>query len=195
VSGGEPVLVSAEGGAIAVDDSDLYVATVSHVVRVPRDGSPSSEFSTAGATAIALDDTFVYLAQAGGVRRVAKSDPAQVVTLSPADYTHGYWWSPDRIALGPADVFFLQHRDASSPVCVVTKDGANAQCTKPIQGGRALSWNGALYFESSTAIEKLVDVTTSATSVIAAAERPTLWVDESSVWWLTKVGDLYRVDK
>jgi hypothetical protein len=77
----------------------------------------------------------------------------------------------------------------------VPKGGGDTTCTAPAKA-LDLLWSTALYFESETAIEKLIDIDAGAVPVGSTASPVnTFWVDDGNVWWLTLAGDLYRVDK
>ncbi|HSQ66684.1 MAG TPA: hypothetical protein VLM85_25865 [Polyangiaceae bacterium] len=200
VSGGTLTLRTVEAGALAVDDTDIYVAAPDHVSRTPRAGGPTVVIAGFGADTIAVDDAFVYLEKAYGVLRLAKSDPSQIATLAAPNYSAGYWWSSIWLAVSPTQVFFPSGSTTypNLPVCAVPKGGGDVTCTQPAEAPTRLVWDGALYFTAYPGIDKIADIDAGATQLasVTSHDAPfTLWVDDTSVWWLTLSGDLYRVDK
>lgn len=195
LSGGALSLVTSETGPIAVDHANVYIAEGDHVTRVPRPSGAPQLFVTQQLTDIALDATYVYLGRSGGVLRVAKDDPSQIVTLAPPEYLYGYWWDERQLALDDTRVFYVHPQSGGGDiVCAVPKSGGAPSCSAPTPEAQGLLWSSALFYLANGAIDELPTLAAPAIA-LATPNLATMWVDDASVWWLTTDGDLYRVDK
>jgi hypothetical protein len=187
-------------GELAVDDTDVYLSGKQRLTRIPRFGGSPTVIANHGGD-IAIDDTFIFLfSNDAGLLRISKSDPSQVTTMdAPPGYQYQSWWAVGRLALSPTAVFFTQITAQTTTVCGVPKLGGNPVCSSPLAGGSAASpivWNASVYFQTLNQIVRM-DSTTGATSTLVTAKLApiALWVDETSVFWITFDFDLYRIDK
>ena len=194
LSGGALSLVTSETGPIAVDHANVYIAEGDHVARVPRPSGAPQLFVTEQLTDITLDATYVYLGRSGGVLRVAKADPSQIVTLAPPDYPEAVWWDERQLALDDTRVFYVHPQTGGDIVCAVPKSGGASSCSALLPDARGLLWSGAFFFDDDGTIDELPRIATPPIT-LAKPNLATMWVDDASVWWLTTDGDLYRVDK
>lgn len=128
--------------------------------------------------------------------RITKSDVTRVTELA-GPGSPGSYWELGTLSQDATRIFFARSPASDGRVCAVSKDGGGLACTEPFPGGvSSLVWNGALYFPTSPErIQRMGSVTTGSTAIAGKANVRNPWVDDASVWWLTFVGDLYRVDK